>query len=102
VIGLSLPHAKQEGVSMSELISSSYSWSDDENSILRIFGPKRDEIMGGLRQFHKLCNLYSLPDIIRMTKSKRMRWARHVAHGGRGSAYRVWVKKLKEKTTRNI
>jgi hypothetical protein len=53
----------------------------------RIFGPKRDEVAGGWRQLHneELRNLYSSPSIIRMMKSKRMRWAGHVARmGGRG------------------
>jgi hypothetical protein len=49
----------------------------------RIFGPKRDAMVGGWRKQHneELHNLYSLPSIIRMTKSRRMRWARNVAHG---------------------
>jgi hypothetical protein len=49
-----------------------------ENRVLRrIFGPKRDEVTGGWRKLHneKLHNLYSLPNIIRMIKSMRMRWA---------------------------
>jgi hypothetical protein len=48
-----------------------------ENRMLRrLFGPKRDEVTGGLRKLH---NLFSLQGIIRMLKSRRMRWARHVA-----------------------
>jgi hypothetical protein len=52
-----------------------------ENTVLRIFGPKRDEVTGGWRKPHnkELCNLYSSPSIIRMVKSRRMRWAGHVA-----------------------
>jgi hypothetical protein len=53
-----------------------------ENRILRrIFGPKRDEVKGEWRKLHKekLHNLYSSPDIIRQVKSRRMRWAGHVA-----------------------
>jgi hypothetical protein len=52
------------------------------NRVLRrIFGLKRDEVTGGWRklpneEFH---NFYSLPSIIRMMKSQRMRWAGHVA-----------------------
>jgi hypothetical protein len=49
-----------------------------ENRLLRtIFGPKRDEVTGGWRKPHneELCNLYSSPSIIRMIKSRRMRWA---------------------------
>jgi hypothetical protein len=56
-----------------------------ENRVLRrIFGPKRDEVMGEWRRLHneELHNLYSTPDIIRQVKSKRMRWAGHVARMG--------------------
>jgi hypothetical protein len=48
-----------------------------ENRVLRrIFGPKRVEVMGGWRKLHseELHNLYSLPNIIRTIKSRRMRW----------------------------
>jgi hypothetical protein len=50
----------------------------------RIFGPKRDEVTGGWRKLHneELHNLYSSPSIIRMIKSRRMRWAGHVARMG--------------------
>jgi hypothetical protein len=57
-----------------------------ENRVLRrIFGPKRDEVMGGWRKLHneELRDLYSLPSIIRMIKSRRMRWAGHVTRMGR-------------------
>jgi hypothetical protein len=53
-----------------------------ENRVLRrIFGPKRDEIKGEWRKMHngELHNLYSSPDVIRQMKSRRMRWAGHVA-----------------------
>jgi hypothetical protein len=53
-----------------------------ENRILRrIFGPKRDEVTEEWRKLHseELHNLYSSPDIIRQVRSRRMRWARHVA-----------------------
>jgi hypothetical protein len=52
-----------------------------ENRVLRrIFGPKRDGVMGGLRKLHneELHNLYSSPSIIRIMKSRRMRWGGHV------------------------
>ena len=55
---------------------------DFENRVLRrIFGPKRDEVTGELRIIHKkeLYALCSSPDIIRVTKSRRLRWAAHVA-----------------------
>jgi hypothetical protein len=73
-----------------------------ENRVLRrIFGPKRDEVMGEWRKLHsgKLHNLYSPPDIIRPIKSRRMRWARNVAHMGQGNMYRVLVGKSKGKKT---
>jgi hypothetical protein len=52
------------------------------NRVLRrIFGWKRDEVTGGWRKLHneELHNIYSSPSIIRMIKSRRMRWAEHVA-----------------------
>jgi hypothetical protein len=58
-----------------------------ENRILRrIFGPKRDEVMGEWRKLHneELLNLYSSPDIIRQVKSRRMRWAGPCGMHGRG------------------
>jgi hypothetical protein len=64
-----------------------------ENRVLRrIFGPKRDEVTGGWRKLHneELHNLYSSPSIIRMIKSRRMRWAGHVAlMGEKMNAYRI-------------
>jgi hypothetical protein len=53
-----------------------------ENRVLRrIFGPKRDEVTGEWRKLHneELHILYSSPNIIRQIKSRRMRWAGHVA-----------------------
>jgi hypothetical protein len=53
-----------------------------ENRVLRrIFGPKRDRVTGGWRKLYieVLHNLYSSPSIIRIIKSRRMRWAGHVA-----------------------
>jgi hypothetical protein len=53
-----------------------------ENRVLRrIFGPKRDHVTGYSRKLHneELHNLYSLPNIIGMIKSRRMRWAVNVA-----------------------
>jgi hypothetical protein len=66
-----------------------------ENRVLRrIFGPKRDEVWGGWRKLHneELHNLYSFPSIIRMIKSRKMRWAGHVA--------RMGEKKRRKETTR--
>jgi hypothetical protein len=66
-----------------------------ENRVLRrIFGPKRDEVKGNCRNLHneQLHNLYSSPNIIRMIKSRRRRWAGHVARmEEEGNAYRLLV-----------
>jgi hypothetical protein len=74
-----------------------------ENRVLRrIFGPKRDEVTGEWRKLHigELRNLYSSPDIIRQIKSRRMRWAGHVARMGEGrNVYRVLVRKPEGKKT---
>ena len=55
-----------------------------ENRVLRVFGPKRDEVTGEWRKLHneELWDLYSLPNIVRVVKSRRMRWAGHVARMG--------------------
>jgi hypothetical protein len=61
-----------------------------ENRVLRrIFGPKRDEVTGDWRKLHneELHNLYSSPSIIRMMRSRRMRWAKNVARMGRGETH---------------
>jgi hypothetical protein len=69
--------------------------------LMRIFGPKRDEVMGDWRKLHneELHNLYSSPNIITMVKSRRMRWAGHVARMGETRiAYRILVGKPEGKT----
>ena len=55
-----------------------------ENMVLRIFGPRRDEVRGEWRRLHneELNDLYSSPNIVRVIKSRRMRWAGHVARMG--------------------
>jgi hypothetical protein len=66
-----------------------------ENRVLRrIFGPKRDEATGERRRLHseELNDLHSSPNIILVTKSRRMRWAGHVARmGEKRGAYRILV-----------
>jgi hypothetical protein len=68
-----------------------------ENRLLRrIFGPKRDGVTGGWRKLYneELHNLYSSPCIIRIIKSRRMRWAGHVARmGEKRNVYRLLVGK---------
>jgi hypothetical protein len=62
----------------------------------RIFGPKREEVTGGLRILHneELHNLNSSPSIIRMIESWRVRWAGHVARmGEKRNACRILVGK---------
>jgi hypothetical protein len=72
-----------------------------ENRVLRrVFGPKRDEVTGEWRKLHneKLNDLYSLPNIVRVVKSRRMRWAGHVARMGEDrGVHRVLVGKSKGK-----
>jgi len=67
-----------------------------ENRVLRIFGPKRDEIKREWKKLHneKLNDLYSSPNIFRVIKGRNIRWAGHVARiGERRGVYRVLVGK---------
>jgi len=68
-----------------------------ENRVLRrIFGPRKDEVMGEWRKLHNeaLNDLYSSPHIVRMIKSRRMSWARNAAHMGEmRDVYRVLMGK---------
>jgi hypothetical protein len=62
----------------------------------RIFGPRKDEVTGRWRKLHneELQNLYSSPSIIRMIKSRRMRWTGNVAQmGEKRNSYRILVGK---------
>jgi hypothetical protein len=66
----------------------------EKRVLRRLFGPKRDDVTGEWKKLHneELSDLYSLPNIVRMVKSRRMRWAEHVARMGEGrGVYRVLV-----------
>jgi hypothetical protein len=66
----------------------------ENRALRRIFGPKRDEVTGNWRKLHneELHNLHSAPSIVRMIKSRRLRWAGHVARmGKRRNAYRIFI-----------
>jgi hypothetical protein len=67
-----------------------------ENRVLRrVFGPKRDEVTGEWRKLHEeLSDLYSLSNIVWVVKSRKMKWAGHVARMGEGrGVHRVLVGK---------
>jgi hypothetical protein len=72
-----------------------------ENRVLRrIFGQQIDEVTGDWRKLHneELHNVYSSSNIIRMIKSRRMRWAGHTARmGAKRNAYRILVGKPERK-----
>jgi len=67
---------------------------------MKIFGPKREEVVGGQRRLHneELHKLYTSPNIISVIKSRRMKWMGHVTHMEEmRNAYNILVGKLKEK-----
>jgi hypothetical protein len=71
-----------------------------ENRVLRrIFGSRRDEVTGKWRELHnkELHNLHSSPSIIRIMKSRRVRWAWHVERMEKRNAYRLLVGKPEER-----
>jgi hypothetical protein len=76
-------------------------WVFKNKVLRRIFGPWRDEVRGDWRRLHneELNDLYSSPSIVRMIKSRRMRWAWHVARmGEEREVYRVLVGKPEGKS----
>ena len=72
-----------------------------ESSVLRrMFGPKKGEVTRERRKLHneELNDLYCLPNIVWMIKSRRIRWAGYVAHMGRGEMYTgFWWEQLMER-----
>jgi PAS domain-containing protein len=75
----------------------------ENRALRRIFGLKRDEVMGELRKLHneELRDLYASPCIIRIIKSRRMRWAGHVARmRRRGTHIDYWWESKRERATR--
>jgi hypothetical protein len=73
-----------------------------ENRVLKkVFGPKRDEVTGECRKLHneELNDLYTLPNIVWLVKSRRMRWTRHVARMGKDrGVHRMFMGKPEEKS----
>jgi hypothetical protein len=66
----------------------------------RIFGSKKDEVTGVWRELHyeEFNDLYCSPNIVRVIKSRRKRWAGHVARMGRGEPYTgFWWGNLRER-----
>jgi len=74
-----------------------------ENRVLRrIFEPKTNEVTGEWRKLHndELNDLYCSPNIVRVTKSRKIKWAWHVVGMGRVEVYTgFWCGNLREKTT---
>ena len=72
----------------------------ENRELSKIFGPKREDVTGEWRKIHneELNDMYSTFIFVRVTKSRRIKWARHVARmGDRKSVYRVLVGKPERK-----
>jgi hypothetical protein len=74
-------------------------WTFENRVLRRVFGPKRDEVTVEWKKLHnkELHDLYSSPSIIRIIKSRRMRWAVHVARmESRGTLIDYWWESQRE------
>jgi len=74
----------------------------ENRMVRRIFGHKREEVVGSWRRLHdeELHDLYASLSIIRVMKSRRMRWMGHVAHMRKmRNVYKLWVGKPERKRT---
>ena len=72
----------------------------EKRVLRRLFGPKRDEVTGDWRKLHneELNDIYCSPNIVRVIKSRRVRWAGHVARmGERRGIYRVLMGNLTQR-----
>ena len=70
-----------------------------DNMVLRrLFGPRRDEVTGEWRRLHneELNDLYSSPNFVRVIKSRRMRWAGHVARMGEVRSVYRWPSRARD------
>jgi len=75
-------------------------WVFENRVLMGIFGVKRDEVTGKRRKLHneELNDLYCSPNIVRVIKSRRMKWAGHVERMGRGENYTgIWWGSLRER-----
>jgi hypothetical protein len=72
----------------------------ENRALRRIFGSRRDEVTGEWRKIHneELNDLYSSPNIVPVNRSRRIRWAGHVALMGRRDVYTgLWLGNLRER-----
>jgi hypothetical protein len=73
---------------------------DEHRTLRKIFGPKRDEVIGGwgIFQNEEAHNFYSWPNVITMSKSMRIRWTGHLARRvEKKNAYKISVGKPERK-----